>query len=152
MNSLRDANEFFDPESASTSGLSHVYSQPMSIPSPRGMISRDSCLQPDTPISLGTSGHVFEGLPAPDELSSTFSEKSKNLASSCRLNPVVLAKSGTRRRIEKRTAESYSTNSSLCQEVFDLGSSTSYRRNLSSKLYDGKSGESDLGLAFRQIP
>ena len=31
-------------------------------------------------------------------------------------------------------------------------SSISYRRNLSSTLYDGKSEESDLGLAFRQIP
>ena len=32
---LADAREFYDPETASTSGASHVPSQPMSIPSPR---------------------------------------------------------------------------------------------------------------------
>ena len=33
VNSLRDAKEFHDPETASTSGLSNVPSEPMSIPS-----------------------------------------------------------------------------------------------------------------------
>ena len=41
---------------------------------------------------------------------------------------------GTMRRIEKRTAESYNTNSTLCHEVLDLESSVSYRRNVSSKM------------------
>ena len=54
VNSMNDAKEFCDPETASSSGLSHVPSQPMSIPSPRGMINRDSCLQLDTRKSLGT--------------------------------------------------------------------------------------------------
>ena len=43
VNSWNDAQEFYDPETASSSGLSHVPSQPMSLPSPRGMISRESC-------------------------------------------------------------------------------------------------------------
>ena len=52
VNSLNDAKEFCHPETAS--GLSHVPSQPMSIPSPRGMIHCDSCLQLDTRNSLGS--------------------------------------------------------------------------------------------------
>ena len=49
---------------------SPVPSQLMSIASPRGLISRDSCLQPAARNSLGTTGHVFQDLPAPDESSS----------------------------------------------------------------------------------
>ena len=45
-------------DTASSSGLSHVLCQPMSIPSLRGMTCRDSCLQLGTRYSLGTSGHV----------------------------------------------------------------------------------------------
>ena len=58
VNSLNGAKEHYDPEAASSSGLSHVSSQPRSVPSPRGMISRDSCLQIATQNSLGTSGHA----------------------------------------------------------------------------------------------
>ena len=53
INSLNDAGEYYDPETASSSGVSHVPSQPMSIPSPRRMISRDSCLPHDTQNSMG---------------------------------------------------------------------------------------------------
>ena len=52
VKSLNDAREFSDPETASISGLSHVPCQPLSIPSPRGLTSRDSCLQPATRNSL----------------------------------------------------------------------------------------------------
>ena len=82
VNSLNDAREFYDPETASSSGVSHVPSQQLSIPSPRGMISSDSCLPHDTRDSLGTSGNVFESLPARDGSSSAFFESPKNLASS----------------------------------------------------------------------
>ena len=60
-------DNFCDPETANSSGVSHVPSQPMSILSPRGMISRDSGLPHHTRNSLGASGHVFEGLPAGGE-------------------------------------------------------------------------------------
>ena len=56
---LNDAREFYDPEAASSSGGSHVPSQPLSVPSPRGKTCRDSWSQLDTRKSLGTSGHVF---------------------------------------------------------------------------------------------
>ena len=42
MNSLNDARECYDPETESSSGFSHVPSQPVSIPSLRGLISSDS--------------------------------------------------------------------------------------------------------------
>ena len=59
MNSQSDSREFFDPETASSSGFSHVASKRVSIPSRRGMLSRDSCLQLDTRNSFGVSGYVF---------------------------------------------------------------------------------------------
>ena len=40
VNSLTDARDFYDPETASSSGASHVPNQPMNIPNPRGMLSR----------------------------------------------------------------------------------------------------------------
>ena len=59
VNSLNDSREFSDLETASSSGLFHVPSQLMSTLSPRRMISRDSCLQPDTRNARRTSGNVF---------------------------------------------------------------------------------------------
>ena len=98
VNSLNDLKECYDPETASSSGLFFVPSQPMSIPSPRGVISRESCLQSDTRKSLGTSGHVFEGLPAPREPSSALFAYSKNWASSsCGLRPTDTGKNALQR-------------------------------------------------------
>ena len=37
VSSLNDMKDFFDPETASSSGLSHVPSHLVSVPSPRGM-------------------------------------------------------------------------------------------------------------------
>ena len=72
----------------SGSGKSHVPSQPSSIPSPRGMRSRDSCLPHDTRNSMGNSGNVCESLLARDGPSSAFFDNPKNLASSfCGLRP-----------------------------------------------------------------
>ena len=89
MNSGNDAKEFYDPETARSSGFSSVPSQPVSILSPRGMLRRDSCLQLATRNSLGVTGHVFADLPAPSEPSSALFENSKNLASaSCRSKPL----------------------------------------------------------------
>ena len=79
------SREFYDPETASNSGLSHVPSQPMSIPSPRGMLSRDSCLQSDTQNSFGISGNVFENVLALNEPSAAFFGNSRRLATARRL-------------------------------------------------------------------
>ena len=136
---MNDAKEFNDPETASNSGLSHVPSQPMSIPSPRGMITLDSCLQLDTRNSLGTSGRVFEYLHA-------LFGNSKNLASSsCRLNPIHTGKIAEQREVSRNETQNCTTPTPRCREVIDLESSVSCRRNLSSKLYVENSEESDLG-------
>ena len=59
VNSLTDARDFYDPETASSSGASHVPSQPLTISSPRGMPCRDSGLAFDPRRTMGTSGNVF---------------------------------------------------------------------------------------------
>ena len=86
MKSLNDARIFHDPETASSSGASHVPSQLLSIPSPRGTISRDFCLPHETRNPVGSSGNVFEDLRARDGPSSVLFENPRNLAlSSCGL-------------------------------------------------------------------
>ena len=82
VNSLNEEKEFCALETAISSGMFHVLNQPSSIPSPRGMIGRDSCLQPDTRNSLGTLEHVFEGPPAAEWPSPSFFKIPKNLTSS----------------------------------------------------------------------
>ena len=57
VNSLADAKEFFDPETASSSAASNVPSQPLIIQSPSGILSRDSGLPLDTRESMGSSGN-----------------------------------------------------------------------------------------------
>ena len=119
MNSLNDAKEFNDPETANSSGLSHVPSQPMSIPSPRGMTSRDSCLQPATRNSLGTSGHVFESVLVRCEPTSALFENSKNLASSsCRLTPIETGKIAEQREGLRKELQDYTMLATRLARMF----------------------------------
>ena len=86
VNSLNDAKEFYDFETARSSGLSHVLSHRVSNPSPRGLISRTFCLQLASRNSFGTSGHVVDDLFAPGEPSAAIFGNSRNVASaSCGL-------------------------------------------------------------------
>ena len=62
VNSVSDARDFYDPETANSSGASHVPSQPSTISSHRTMPSRDSGLPHDTRNTMGTSGNVYEQL------------------------------------------------------------------------------------------
>ena len=78
-NFSNDAKQFNDPESASSSGLSRVPSQPTSIPSPRGMICRDSGLPHCTRYSTNTSGNVSESLPALGRISPSLPSNSKKI-------------------------------------------------------------------------
>ena len=59
VNFMNDSREFQDVESICSGKLSHVPSQPASVPSPCGMLSRDQSLRPDTWNLLGTLGNVF---------------------------------------------------------------------------------------------
>ena len=63
VNSLSDAREFHDPETAGSSGASHVTSPPLTNPSYRTVPRRDSGLPPETLNMMGISD-VFERLPA----------------------------------------------------------------------------------------
>ena len=82
VHSLSDAREFYDPETAISSGAPHVPSQPLNIPSPRDMRSRDSRLPRDTRNIMGTSGNFFESVLAREGPSSAIRENARNLASS----------------------------------------------------------------------
>ena len=79
VNSLSDAKELSDPETASSSGATHVPGQPFSIPSPRTMPCRDSGLPHKKLNIMGSSGNVFERLPAREEQTSTLFSGSKDL-------------------------------------------------------------------------
>ena len=58
VGSLNDSRELYDPETGSSSGLSHVHRHPLSVPSSFGKPCRDPCPQPDTRNSQST-GETF---------------------------------------------------------------------------------------------
>ena len=64
VNSLSDAREFHDPETAGSSGASHFISPPLTNPSYRTVPRRDSGLPPEALNMMDISGNVFERLPA----------------------------------------------------------------------------------------
>ena len=84
VNSLSDARECHDPETASSSRASHVTSPPLTIGSCRTVPRRDSGLPSETLNIMGISGNVFEPLPAREGQPQNIFEKSRNWASSSR--------------------------------------------------------------------
>ena len=83
VNSLSDAREFHDPETASSSGASHVTSPPLTNP------SLQNCASPRFWIAAWNTQYdgisdVFERLPAREGQPQNISKKSRNLASSSR--------------------------------------------------------------------
>ena len=137
---------FFDLETGSSSGASHIPSQPLIVSSPRGMLSRDSGLPLDTRKNMVTSGNVFESQPAREGPSSAFFENSKNLASSS-------SDLGPRNSMEhgkgvRRDPQSSSTPTPRFDQ--GLGTLNSWR-NLFSVWCDGLPEISDLGTASWKI-
>ena len=135
VNALSEDKELCDPETASSSGMSHVPSQPSRMPSPRGMLSSDSGLPHCTRNSVGTSGNVFESPPPQERISPSCTRNCRE----------------TWRRIETRTAKFNNTDSTIFQISWCLELYASYWRNLFSKLYDGNSQVFNLGIALRKI-
>ena len=83
VNLPAEGKEFHDPDSASSSGTSHVPSQPVVIPSSRDVHSRDSGLPSAARDTIGNSGNI-SGSPAPREgSSSAIFENSRSPISSC---------------------------------------------------------------------
>ena len=120
-------------KTANSSGVSHVPSQPSSIPSPRRTISCDSRLQPDTRNSMDTSGHVFEGLLARDAFT-TCREFTDFGIAFLRIEANWYRQNrGTKRRSERRTAGFNSTaNSSVCHD-FATWNSSNYTGGICSQ-------------------
>ena len=116
VNSLSDAREFHDPETAGSSGASHVTSPPLTNPSYRTVPRRDSGLPPETVNMMGISD-VFERLPAREGQPQNISKKSRNLASSSRgVKPKLTEHTmttGSKRRPEQQDL-SNSRNSLHC--------------------------------------
>ena len=82
VNSLSDVREFYDLETGSSSGATHVRVQTSAILSPRTSPRCDSGLPRNTQNCTGFVGNVFERPPAQEGLSSTILNNSKNVASS----------------------------------------------------------------------
>ena len=89
------------------------------------MLSRDSCLQPDTPNSFGTSGSVFEDLPASSEPPAACFGNARSLTDT-HCEPVGLNTG----RLPARTDDT-----EIGQEVSNLESFISCRRSLSAQLH-----------------
>ena len=105
VNSLSDAREFHDPETAGSSGASHVTSPPLTNPSYRTVPRRDSGLPPETLNMMGISD-VFERLLAREGQPQNISKKSWNLVSFfCGVTPKVTEHTmttGSKRRPEQQ--------------------------------------------------
>ena len=118
----------------------------MSIPSPRGLISRDSFLQPDTRNSLGTNRTRFLKiyLLQVNHHQHSFAN-TKNLASaSCGSVPVDTGRIAGRAGVLERTLRILQYRRSFQPGSFSL----SCRRSLSSILYDRGAEESNFRIAF----
>ena len=106
VNYLSEKRYFHDPETPSSSGASHVPTQPLAVPSTRSIHCRDSGLPPNTRNAMGTSGDVFESLPARQDPPSALFENSRNLASSsCGLRPEATGATLIPERYETRATE-----------------------------------------------
>ena len=81
VNSLSDAREFYDPESGSSSGATHVPDRTSTILSPRTLPRCDSGLPRDTLNGTGITENVLERPPAQEGPCPTTLNNSKNLAS-----------------------------------------------------------------------
>ena len=77
VNSLSVARELYDPETASSSGATHVPDRNSTILSPRTLPRYDSGLPRDTLNGAGLAGNVFERPLAQEGLSSTIFNNSK---------------------------------------------------------------------------
>ena len=145
--SLNDAREFYHPETASSSGLSHVPNQPMSTPSLHGLVGRDSCsllhgtlwVQQDIllKIYLLQLNHQKQSL------------EIRRIWHQCLAELYLWIQEGMRSEQVCWRETLCNTNTSICQEVFDVGSSLSCRRNFFLKLHDGVADESNCRIAFR---
>ena len=147
-NSLSDPRSFHDPETASSSGASHVPGR-TSVPSPRTMPCRDSGLPHDARNIMGTPRNFFESLLARGPPSALF-ENARNLASSSPgLRPDITGNTTVPERDETKAAEFVDTCTTLPQRCW---TSQLHWCNLISQWYGGLPDISPLGNASWKIP
>ena len=148
VNVLSEEKELYDPETASSSGMSHVPSQSPRTPSPRCTLGLDSGL-PHYRNSMDISGNVFESLFAQERISPSIpSNSNKDLADEyCEGVPRVAMRHGEGLRREPQSSTKPTPRFS--RYLVFCASSWS---NFCSKLYDGNSEVCFLGIAFRTIP
>ena len=111
VRSFSEPRELYDPETASSSGATHVPSQPSS---PRTVPCRDSGLPHDTRNIVGTSGYVFERLPARGGRTPTLFNNSQNLATSQESRPDT---AGNTQRLESEMRRETQNSSKLVPRV-----------------------------------
>ena len=110
VNSLR---EFYDPESGSSSGATHVPEQTSTILSSRTLPRCDSGLPRNTHNCTGITGNRFARPPAQEGQSSTIFNNSKILASSSQGLGPGIAETALRQRSGKRIVECVDSITSL---------------------------------------
>ena len=111
VNSFSDAREFYDPESRSSSGATHVPDQTSTILSSRTLPRCDSGLPRNTQNCTGIMGNVFERLLVQEGLPSTIFHNSKNLAFSSQDLRHDISETARREREMKRESLNTSTQS-----------------------------------------
>ena len=98
VNSLAEAKEFHDTDTASSSGASHVPSPPVITPSSRGMPR--FWIAAHNTDTKGNSANVFESPPAREGSVSAIFESWRNVAmSSCGLRPELTEKTSGKKRV-----------------------------------------------------
>ena len=106
VNSLSEMREFYDPESESSSGATHVPDQNSTILSPRTMPRCDSGLPRSAQNCSGTSGNVFERPLVQEGRSSTVFNNSKHSASTSQELRPDTTETARREWNEKRAVDS----------------------------------------------
>ena len=99
---------------ASSSGLFHVPSQPMRMPSPRGNLRHDSCHQPDTRNLYGTTGNVSEDPLAANEPTAACFGSARSLADThCELVSLNTGRLAARTDESERNTQNFALHRDL---------------------------------------
>ena len=149
VSSLSDAREFYDPESGSSSGATHVPDRTSTILSSRTLPRCDSGLPRNTLNGTSITGNVLERQLVQEGLPSTIFHNSKNLASSSQgLRPDTNRNIKERERNKKRIVENADSITSLQKWKWYVESCW---WNLFSQWYDGLSEKSFYGMECWKI-
>ena len=155
VNSLSDAGELYDPETARSSGLSHIPNHDVIFQRPRGLPSRDSCLQFDTRNLFGASGTVFEDPLAPSEPTASCSSnlyESSLAATHCELVSLNTGRSVAKGDELPRNTHNFAIFTPRFARMFSPWNPTSCRRSLSTSCMVEQPRKQVSEMHFDQFP